>query len=207
MNQLRSTFNNCIVVLMAITLLSCQQNLTYKYSDKEEVFNCASVNTALYSEALYAFEDYILEHYVANPPNTPSQAYAFYWEIAVRDLMPALELIDDHMIQIIEVLKKDETLWTETNGQISLNPEHPLLTCIQENMINDNSKEILKNLLETKTFRPEIFKTHIGYQGKNLINDKALATYFALNNFYAKVLNVDFNTIERKTSNSVQNLE
>lgn len=190
--------------IVTMLLVSCTQ-LEYKYSDKETPLDCETINTELYKEALFAFEDYLLEHYVANPPNTMQQAYAFYWEIAIRDLMPAVELIDEHMISIIQALKKEKELWVKLEGKSTLNPKHPVMRCIQENIINEDSKSVLKNLLDTNSFRPDIFKTHIDYQAKNLINDKALASYFAFNNFYAKVLETDFNEIDRKTNNEAQN--
>lgn len=205
MIKLKPLFKYSYVIVLAVVLTSCDQGLAYKYTAKETTLNCETIDAALYKEALYAFEDYLFEHYVANPPNTMKQAYAFYWEIAIRDLMPAVELIDDHIIEITGVLKEQDGLWLTSNGQATINPSHSIMRCIQENIVKEESSSVLKNLLDTNSFRSDIFRTHVGYQGSNLIEDKALATYFALNNFYAKILETDFSTIERKTNNSVQN--
>jgi len=181
-------------------LTNCKNtSIDYKYSNEADMLQCEITNQDLYKEAMYAFENYITTHYIVTPPNTLSQGYAFYWEIAIRDQMPALELFDDHLIQLVDILKNESDLWISINGGYTLNHEHEIMTCIANDIKDSNARESLLNLLDTNSFRPDIFMPSIGGQAKNLIDDKALATYFALNHFYAKVLDIDFETIEKKT--------
>ncbi|MBN4047243.1 hypothetical protein JYU05_01730, partial [bacterium AH-315-P13] len=79
-----------LFIISLILLSSCEESakINFKYSEKEDLFTCSSIDMELIKDAVYAFEDHITQHYIAIPPNTLSKGYAFYWEIALRDLQP-----------------------------------------------------------------------------------------------------------------------
>lgn len=196
------TLVKLFIVILVINLSSCKKPLEYKYSDKDDLFECESIDMVLIKEALYTFEDYITQYYIAEPPNTLSKGYAFYREIALRDLQPAVELFDDHLIQLVKQLKEENELWIVSKDKTILNYNHPILLCIAKNIKDEGINKTLNVLLETKSFRTEIFLPTFLMETQILIDDKALATYFALEMFYARVLNVDFDNIKRKEETS-----
>ena len=193
----------CLLCIAISVLTNCKNaSIDYKYSSESDMFQCEIANQDLFKEALYAFENYIETYYIASPPSTLSQGYAFYWEIAIRDQMPALELFDDHLIKLVEALKNINELWLPIQDGYTLNHNHEIMRCIANDIKDSNASKELLNLLNTNSYQPNLFMSAIGSQANNLIDDKALATYFALNKFYAKVIDIDFNTIKKKTEYS-----
>jgi hypothetical protein len=193
--------------IISVTLLSsCEEEvkINFKYSEKEDLFACSSIDMELIKDAVYAFEDYITQHYIAKPPSTLSKGYAFYREIALRDLQPAVELFDNHLIQLVKRLKKEKKLWVVSKDNTTLNYNHPLMLCIAKNIKDKGINKTLNVLLETKSFRHKIFLPTFLMETQILIDDKALATYFALEMFYARVLDLNFDNItkEEATNNN-----
>jgi hypothetical protein len=189
------------ILLSSFTLLiNCKDSLIeFKYSKKENLFECESANMDLIKEALYAFENYIIKNYDIDPPNTLFKAYAFYFEVESRNKMPALDLIDDHLIKVIEALKKEKKLWVSTNAGTTLNYNHPIMKCIQKGIKDPTINETFEALIKTNSFRSDIFLLLIEKRVKILIDDKSLAAYYALDHFYSNVINVNFKNIEQKT--------
>jgi len=198
-----------ISTLTILLFISCNKEpkFEYKYSDKDDLFNCSSVDMELIKEAVYAFEDFITQHYIAQPPNTLSKGYAFYWEIVLKDIQPAIELFDIHLIQIVKRLKKEKELWIIYKDKTTLNYNHPLMSCIAKNIKDTEINKTLNVLLETNSFRTKYFIPTFLRKTQMLIDDNALATYFALEMFYAKVLdeNFDTQTIEKEINKNISN--
>ena len=190
-----------IILFFTIGLFTNCENssIQYKYSNKEDLFECETVNMDLIKESLYAFENYIITNYDIDPPNTLYKAYAFYFEVEDRNKMPALELIDDHLIKIIGILKKEKGLWTSTSNGVTLNYNHPIMRCIQKGIKDPAISKTFDALLKTNSFRSEIITPLIEKRKKILLDDKSFATYYALDHFYSKVINVNFKNIEQKT--------
>ncbi|MBN4085196.1 hypothetical protein JYT89_02535 [Flavobacteriaceae bacterium AH-315-B10] len=191
-------------IFTILLFLSCnkEQKLEYKYADKEDLFNCSSIDMELIKDAVYAFEDHITQHYIAIPPNTLSKGYAFYWEIALRDLQPTAELFNNHLIQLVKRLKKEKKLWVVSKDKTTLNYNHPIMLCIAKNIKDKGINKTLNVLLETKSFRTKIFLPAFLGDNQMLIDDKALATFFALEMFYARVLDLNFDNITNEEASN-----
>ena len=76
-----------ITFLLALTLFNCnKQNAfsDYKYADKPEAIICKGLNSKLYNEALYSFEDDILKFYQQKKSNTTLvQGYSQFIRAAI----------------------------------------------------------------------------------------------------------------------------
>ena len=73
---------NLIAVLLVFTFFNCKQQNTfsdYKFADKPQAISCEGLNSKLYNEALYSFEDDILKYFKENRPETNiNSAYSNY---------------------------------------------------------------------------------------------------------------------------------
>lgn len=186
-------------LLIFITINSCKKEpqIDYKYNDKEDLFPCSEAEMDLIKEAIYAFEDYAINHYAKYEPKNIRQGMYFYWRVAINDeTYPKLQIVPPHIIKLRDILKQQDDLWATTNGKLHLNYNHPLLTCIAKYMDDKNGKEIFNTLLDSNTFKSNVYLAALKRKELELENDVAFRTYIALEKFYAKIMDVDFNDLD-----------
>jgi hypothetical protein len=186
------------ILIAVICFTSCKNEpkITYKYQQKEDLFYCDAIDMDLIKEAVYAFEDYIENHYSMEPPNSVDKGYYFYWEISKSDRIPAVELINPHILEIRDELKKIENLWIINNDEAKLNMNHPIAKCIGDYMEDQQLKKIYDVLVESNTFKNLVFLAPLKRDPIKFRKDRALVTYLALNTFYARILTLDFSNLE-----------
>lgn len=188
-----------LLVFTALLLTGCKNepNIDYQYQQNDDLFSCDGVDMKLIKEAVYAFEDYINDHYSIEAPNSVEKGYYFYWEVSKTERIPAVEFINPHVLAIRDELKKIEGLWiTNNDGEAQLDMSHPLVKCIGDQMENEELKKIFQVLVETKTFKNNVFLAPLKRDPIALYKDRSLCTYLALNTFYARILNLDFTNLE-----------
>jgi hypothetical protein len=189
-----STF--LLIATLCFTGCKEESKITYKYQQNDDLFDCDGVDMKLIKEAVYAFENYITNHYSFQGEKTVEKGYYFYWEISKGNRIPAVEFIDDHILEIRDELKKIDGLWVTIKGETTLNMNHPIAKCISDYMDNQQLKKIYDVLRETKTFKNSVFIAPLKRDVKSIMKDKGLVTYLALNTFYARILNLDFSNLE-----------
>jgi hypothetical protein len=189
-----STF--LLIATLCITGCTNNSKINYKYQKNDDLFYCDGIDMKLIKEAVYAFENYIKNHYFFQGEKTVEKGYYFYWEIAKGNRIPAVEFIDAHTLAIRDELKKIDGLWITTNDEAALNMKHPLAQCISDYMDNEQLKKIYDVLRETNTFKNQVFIAPLKRDVKSIMKDKGLVTYLALNTFYARILNLDFSNMD-----------
>lgn len=177
-----------------VSFNSCEQgsDLNFKYSYKDAVVRCDYEHVDLISEAVYTFEDYIIKHHVFREPIFLEKGYANYWGIATSDRIPRIDMFDPHVLNVFEALKGVEGLWIEMNGETRLNPKNEIMACIGKSIQDEELKKIFNVLLDTKTYKSEVFTPSFKRRTELIAFDKALATLVALDMFYAKLFQIDF---------------
>jgi len=76
---MKTQFFKLLLITMTISLASCKKEnkvvfTDFKYADKPDAMTCGDMDTKLLKEALYSFEDDIVNHYDSQNKNT-SRAY------------------------------------------------------------------------------------------------------------------------------------
>lgn len=188
-----------LLMIATILITSCKNEpkIDYKYQDNKDLFNCDAVDMDLIKEAVYAFESYIEKNYCFIPPNSVDKGYYFYWEIAIADRIPAVELIEPHVLLIRDELKKIDDLWITKNDVTTLNFNHPFTKCISSAIQDLQIKRTFDVLTESNTFNNFTFLSGIERDPIKIYNDRGLSTYIAMNTFYARILNLDFSDIDK----------
>jgi hypothetical protein len=207
MNIRMKTKLKLITFLLTVTFLSCKNENTieYKYADNPTALNCSNLNSKLYSEALYSFEDDILNFYGKNKPN-PSlyNSYSQFVRNALYGHIKYEEIVSEHTKNVFEALKKESDLW-DINSTIShLRYNSDLVGCIAKNIQDENLKTTLNALISTNYMSPKLFGSPLTTKFSNAINDKALASYIAFDLYYAKLFDIDLTiTNSEKTETKV----
>jgi len=184
-----------ILLLLFLALSSCdnEPKLEYKYTEKDDLFQCSTVDMDLIKEAVHAFEDFIMNNYSFKEPYFVEKGYRNYWSVATTDRLPNIDKMDPHVRDVYNALMREEDLWIKSAEKITLNYDHEFAICILDNIKNKDAQETMAILLETHSFRPEIFTPVMKRNSKQLVADRGLATFAALELFYAKLYRIDLN--------------
>jgi hypothetical protein len=195
-NNIAKLNRSFLIFLLVLIFSGCENtgDLEYKYTSEKDLFECKTVNMDLIKEAVYAFENYVKDNYSFRGPNTVAKGHANYWSVATTDRLPNIEKLDGHVINVYTVLLKEKDLWIKTNDKITLDHNSVFFNCMVDHMINEDAKLAMSNLLKTNTYRSEIFTPVMKRNTRQLLNDKGLATYVALELFYAKLYKADIST-------------
>ena len=186
------------LLIVAIMFLGCKNepNIAYKYQLEDDLFECDEIDMDLIKEAVYAFEDYIENYYFMEPPKSLDKGYYFYWDTSKSDWIPKVEFINPHILEIRDELKKIEGLWIINGIEAKLNMSHPFIKCISDYMDDQELKKIFDVLVQSNTFKNQVFLAPLKRDPIKFSKDRALVTYLALNTFYARILNLDFSNLE-----------
>ncbi|MDD7886725.1 hypothetical protein [Flavivirga sp. 57AJ16] len=188
-------------LVLVLILFNCKNENTfsdYQYADRPVLLTCGDFNSKLYHEALYSFENDILSFYGKNNKNaSQTQAYnqfvrdAFYGRVRLK----FEDMVSAHTLKVFEALKNENTLWDVNNTKSHLNYKSPMVSCIANSIQDTALKTTLNSLITTNSMSPKLFGAPLINKYRTAIKDKYLATYIALDLFYAKLFDVDLSKI------------
>jgi len=184
---------NIIITLTVLLFLNCnnEPKLEYRYADKEDLFECSNLNNQLYKEALYTFEQDLIDfHNTIDSKIT--DCYVSFLHRQFNDNIKYKDFVSPHSLLVLEALKQDTTLWDFDNKKSYLNYTSPIMNCIANNIQNKDIKTTLNALLSVGSMDPNLFRPVFAPKYEELISDKYLALYVALDLYYAKLIDVDF---------------
>lgn len=188
-----------IAFLLIFTVLNCKKEPNfsdYKYADKPLVFNCEGVNNKLLNEALYSFEDDILNHYKGKNQNYRlDQAYSQILRFSVFGRVQLEKIVSKHTLDVFNALKSENDLWDVNNTKSRLNYSGAVMNCISNGIKDKSLKTTLDALMSTNSMSPKLFGSPLTNKYRNALNDKNLAMYIALDLYYAKMFEVDFSQV------------
>ncbi|AUP78341.1 hypothetical protein [Flavivirga eckloniae] len=192
-------FNFITLFLLVLTLLNCKNEnkfSEYKYADYNIVLTCDDFNSKLYHEALYSFENDILKFYSKTNKNiSQTQAYSQFVRTTVYGRTKFEDIVSAHTLKVFEALKSENILWNVNNVKSHLNYNSPIVSCIASKIQDAALKTTFNSLVSTNSMSPKLFGAPLMSKYRSAIKDKYLATYIALDLFYAKLFDVDFSKV------------
>ena len=190
---------NFIILLLVLTILNCKNESTfsdYQYAANPMVLTCGDFNSKLYHEALYSFENDILTFYSkTNKNRSQIQAYNLFIRTAVYGQTKYEDIVSAHTLKVFEALKNVNTLWDANNTKSHLNYNSSIVSCIANNIQDPALKTTFNSLITTNSMSAKLFGAPLISKYRTAIKDKYLATYIALDLFYAKLFDVDFSKV------------
>ena len=180
-------------IILSLTFLSCKQennsaaNIDYEYADKPQPIDCKKVDTLLLKEAYYTFENDVTNFYDPQNKNI-TRAFTSFIRMASNniDRVDFSKIATPRTIEIYNTLKNDTDLWVGNN----LNYEHPVFSCLGENIKDQALNKTYNALLSTGSMRADLFGAPLGQKSQQVNADKYLGTFVALQYYYANLANV-----------------
>ena len=195
------------LILLTFTISSCKKEVTlseYKFSDKGLVLNCEGMDQKLINEALFAFEDDIIQFYMNGKSNrSEALAYSQFIREGINGNARYNEIITPHTVEIFNVLKGKKDLWNLDGSESLLNYNSSFFTCIANNIQDERLKTTLNALVSTNSMSPKLFGSAFMSKYRAISNDKYLAAYMAFDLFYAKLFNVDLSQVKERAPEKV----
>lgn len=192
-----------VASILCASLFSCKKeaNLAYKYADQPNVLTCETIDTKLYNEAYYAFENAILIHAKntnRNPNANINSAQAMRNFVSrSRGVIKINDFITEESLAVFKALQSQK-IW---NGD-KLKSQSDILNCIGNSISNKDLKTSFNALRSVEeNLDPKLIVSAItSSNNRSQYQDKALMTYIALDAYYGKFINQDFSTLEFLTA-------
>jgi len=186
-----------LLLLLMFNLVNCKkENNTssiseYQYADQPQTINCSSADSKLLNEALYTFENDIVNFYDAKQ-KTVVRAYNAFTRKAVSNKKPAFEeFVSEHSVNIGKAISATGIF--KAGG---LDYNNDLIRCIGDNMAKGDLKTTFNALLTTNSMNKTLYGPALIGQASSMGKDKYLGLYVALEYFYSEINKIDFSQID-----------
>jgi hypothetical protein len=189
-----------IALFLVFNITSCKKENTFtefQFTDKPATLACDNINSKLYNEALYSFENDILNFYGKDKKKLLT-AYSQFIKLSVYGRVNYKDIASEHTLKVFEALKNDVKLWNLNDSKSHLNYKSNLMHCISQNITNPDLKTTLNALLSTNSMSPKLFGAPLSTNYILTLSDKYLASYVAFDLFYAKLFDVDFTQVDKE---------
>ena len=186
-----------LLVLLIFNLTSCKKENSvstiseYQYADQAQTINCTSADNKLLNEAIYAFENDIVNLYGAQQKNLIRGYNGFFRSITSNKKVALEEFVSEHSVNIGKALSSAGIF--KVGG---LDYNHDLIACIGENMADGNLKTTFNALLSTNSMSKNLYQPALEGKASNMGKDKYLGLYIALEYFYSEVNKTDFSQVD-----------
>jgi len=188
-----------ITCLLFFTAFSCKNEnhfTDFKYADKPAAITCEGANSKILNEALYSFEDDIVNHYKKGKQNYRlDQAYSQVIRNSVFGRLKIEDVVSKHTVSVFEALKNESDLWDANNPKSFLNYHSAAVNCLSKEIQDKALRDTFDALISTNSMSPKLFGAPLVSKYRSLVKDKNLALYVALDLYYAKMFNVDFSKV------------
>jgi len=183
------------IIALSLTFFNCKNetaeiNFDYEYADKEDLITCENLDTKLYKEALYTFENDITKFYDKKTDNT-YKAYNSFFKNSIRGNVPYEKIVSPHTMKVFEALKAENDLWVKKNNTTSLNYNAAIFKCVSNNFLDKNLRTTFNALVSTNSMTPDLFGAPILPQISAMSRDKNLTTYMALDHYYSRLFDIN----------------
>ena len=189
---------NYILLLILLICFGCKQEeskFEYKYKDRSDTLICEGINTELLKEALISFEEDIFDKYDSER-RLYNRSYSRFIGEAVNNNVDFTIVVSEHTKRVFKELQKDESLWDLQNTNSYFNHKNEILTCIGNNMVDEDLKETFNALINANSMSVRMFADLLKTKTATIKEDRYLALFIALDYYYAKLHDVDFSKIE-----------
>lgn len=190
--------NIILVAVIIVSILSCKKEATieYKHADKPAVVTCEGVDSKIFNEAYYAFENAIITH-AKNTNRRPN--FNITAEVALKNFIARsrgnIRITDyatEESFAVFNILKTMD-IWDGPQ----LKNSAKITECIGNNISNKTIKGSFNTLRSVESLAPKLMVSAItdNRSVRGQYQDKALMTYVALDLYFAKFYNTDFSAV------------
>jgi len=184
---MKKVYTLVVAITLVLGVVSCEQpsSLQYEHADKEQVIHCEYNNDALLNEALYQFEQDILNAY--DPESKIlNTGYARFLYVGFSGTAEYERLATPHTLAIRKELVKEGII---KNGGLKSNLLYTsdAVSCIVHNIEDAELSNTIEALVASNTMDPKLFNSRMRNFGREASKDRYTALYVALDTYYQQL--------------------
>jgi len=190
-----------LFLILIVFVVSCQNNIQYKYQEKEQVIFCTNEDNALLNEALYSFENDIATYYQATIPDIKTLdlelSYAHFIFLGAKGEIDLKKIVSDHSINILILLKEKGYLNNSKSKVSNLDYHSNLATCLIDQFENEDIKTSIKSQISIDFLDSKIMAENYRVNVKDVHTDRNFALFIAFETYYQYLANIDFSNFKK----------
>ncbi len=184
------------IVAVLIVMTGCEQPLEYKYQDRAQPIDCPGLDKALLHEALYSFKEDLGNFYkdpdvIAGTDRFYMQGLATYVYDGMSGYANFQQIASPHTLKVFEQLKLESQIWDANNSVSRLNYNSELISCLFDNIIDEELRALFLRLNEVDALDPSQVASQLTRKIYKAYTDQHLTMYIALDGFYQHLYKLD----------------
>ena len=185
-----------ITVLPLIVLfLGCTESINYKFQDKEQYIKCNSEDDKLLNEALHSFELDIATYYQSKYSDIRTLdiefAYAYFIFPAAQGNIDLKEIVSEHSIYILNLLKERDYLNNPQSDKTNFNYHKKEVTCLVDHFKNKDLKTSIKSQIDNDFLDPKLMADTYRINIRDAHSNKYFALFLAFETYYQYLVDID----------------
>ncbi len=198
--KLNKTFYIFFSVIVVLVLSSCKtevKDYEYSFTNYPDRFICDSLDTKLIKEAFYSYEEDIYNYNNDPKKKNLMKAMAKWINHAIKERVTPEQIISERTVTLFNMLKENHPdFWIKEQGEMTLNLESPFMTCVLNNINDNNVKTTFIALKDTNTFQPELIEPLLTGNYSRLAIDPYLNHYAVFQYGFGRMFGKNLNTIK-----------
>ena len=187
--------NKVLLLAFIATIASCSKPFPYKYINEEQTIDCPNINKEIVHEALYSFKNDISKYYLEEIQEKDYlnflYSYNQYIYRGAKGNVNFKEIASTHTLQIVEELKKEKNLFIKVKGKSNLNYQNEFVTCLINNIKNEEIRNKIINLIGVDYLSPEVMAENYRKTTSDTEEDSNYLLFVALETYYQRLLDLD----------------
>jgi len=185
-----------ILLLFAITLLSCKEPIEYQFTDSPETIKCDGLDYDLAHEAYYSFRQdiaiYVKDLHIGYDNLNYRESLGYYIYRGALGNFDYNEIVTPHTKKLLLLLKENKDLWDTTSDKTNLNYHSEFITCLVQNIKNEEVRETIQSLIEANSMNSSIFAENYRLNVFDCYTDNHFGMLLAFDTYYQHLYDMDF---------------
>tara|TARA_R110000787_G_scaffold43372_1_gene106393 strand:+ start:2588 stop:3172 length:585 start_codon:yes stop_codon:yes gene_type:complete len=188
-----------ILIAIAITILSCkkQESIEYQFTDSPETIKCEGLDYNLSHEAYYSFRQdiaiYLKELHIGYDYLNYKESLGYYIYRGAQGNFDYREIASPHTIKLLKLLKENTDIWDTTSPKSKINYHSEFISCLVQNIKNEEIKQTIISLIESSSMNPSIFAENYRANVFDSYSDNHFGMLIAFDTYYQYLYDMDFN--------------
>lgn len=185
-----------IIIIVALTFLSCKEPIEYQFTDSPETIKCNGLDYDLAHEAYYSFRQdiaiYVKDLHIGYNTLDYRESLGYYIYRGALGNFDYNEIVTPHTKKLLSLLKENNDLWDTTSDKTNLNYHSEFITCLVQNIKNEEVKQTIQSLIETNTMNSALFAENYRLHVFDCYTDNHFGMLLAFDTYYQHLYDMDF---------------
>ena len=185
-----------LLIIFILIVTSCKEPIEYQFINSPKTVDCKGLDYDLAHDAYYSFRQdlaiYVKNLRIGYNYLNYQESLGYYVYRGALGNFDFNEIVTPHTKKLLVLLKKNEELWDITSEKSSLNYKSEFVTCLVENIKNEEVKTTLKALIETNTMNSSIFAENYRANVFDCNTDNHFGMLLAFDTYYQHLYQMKF---------------